>query len=232
MDLLPPPLCRRLTSSCQAEAEADLRPTRIAIVIACLAFGAFTHVFWDSFTHSDGWGVHAFPFLQSVVTDYPGRPIRLYALLQHGSSLVLLPPMTLGFIWWSWKLPDVKSSSRESFVMPRWIPWTAIAMMAVGSWIYFQSLHANQLEATWVGALRTSVKHCGAVAIVVVMLYCLGMHLTWWFQARQTERNPIDHELQVAADGRLCLVQTAHEVRRSRPPHTGPQPRVMADGDR
>lgn len=48
-----------------------------------LMLGLFTHIAWDSFTHSYGWVVQQLPFLGTeMITGFP-----LYRLLQHLSTL-------------------------------------------------------------------------------------------------------------------------------------------------
>ena len=186
-------------------------------MIGCVAFGALTHVVWDSFTHEAGWGVALFPGLARVVASYQGYSIRLYALLQHGSSLFLLPPMTVAFIWWVLRQPvSPLFDQRQQWAVPRSVTWTFAFMMAVGAWIYFQSLQANHLETTWVGALRTIVKHCGAVAILVLLLYCVGMQFAWWIQARLAGQTSTDAdvEFESGAGGRVLVAEPAHEVLR------------------
>ena len=224
VDLLPDPLARRLAD--WSRGEIDLRPGRLLVVAGCIALGALTHIVWDSFTHGGEWGVAMFPFLQRDVIQYAGRPIAAYALFQHGSSLILLPPMTLGFVWWVMRQPIEFESMRRRVAMPRSISWTILAMMVVGAWIYFQSLLTNQVAATWVAALRSTVKHGGAVAIVMVLLYCVGMHLAWWIQSREVDSETVSLQRDRGEDRRLCAAEPAHDVLVSRRPR-GASPEVM-----
>jgi hypothetical protein len=73
------PLCRRPSGSPWA-------------VIISLLIGAWTHLFWDSFTHHDGWCVQHLPVLQSVVVSVAGRTARVCHLLWYGCSFA-------GVIW-------------------------------------------------------------------------------------------------------------------------------------
>ena len=65
--------------------------------VAFTLIGAASHVFWDSFTHADRWGVRALPILDEVWFTLPNwLPLRHHAvpgyrLGQYGSTLVLLP---------------------------------------------------------------------------------------------------------------------------------------------
>jgi hypothetical protein len=57
------------------------------VILLSLAFGAFTHVLWDSFTHNQTIIVNNLPFLKTQVSlyfeEYP-----LYHLLQHASTAI------------------------------------------------------------------------------------------------------------------------------------------------
>ncbi len=57
------------------------------VVLISLLIGIASHLFWDSFTHSNGYFVLHFPSLATEITivDFP---IPIYHMLQHGSSLI------------------------------------------------------------------------------------------------------------------------------------------------
>lgn len=56
------------------------------LVIVSLIIGAFTHLFWDSFTHERGWFVEALPFLQSELFTFRRHSFQIYDGLQHVSA--------------------------------------------------------------------------------------------------------------------------------------------------
>ena len=56
------------------------------IVIISVLFGATTHLFWDSFTHINGYFVKIFLVLQGTF-KITGHEIAIYKLLQHLSTL-------------------------------------------------------------------------------------------------------------------------------------------------
>ncbi len=130
-------------------------------MIACIALGATTHVVWDAFTHKGRWGVDLFPALRNVVLDSEQRPVRWYALIQHGSSIILLPPMLLGFVWWIRKLPR-PSEPIERAQMPRGVSWSVIALLAFGTVLYMQMMRSNNPNLHWIDAISRSVKQGGA----------------------------------------------------------------------
>ena len=51
-------------------------------------FGMFTHVAWDSFTHSNGYMVQTFPALFTATFTIFGFDIPLFKFLQHGSTVL------------------------------------------------------------------------------------------------------------------------------------------------
>ena len=70
-------------------------------VVSSLLVGAVTHVAWDAFTHAGTPIVAAMPVLQTPLLDVPGYPIKVYRVLQHGSSAVGLGLIAV----WIWRWP-------------------------------------------------------------------------------------------------------------------------------
>ncbi len=86
----------------------------VCIAASSILLGALTHICWDAFTHHNSWLVEATPFLQSVLLDFNGRELRLYKVLQHGSSLA----GTLFLAWYVYKnLPAVSGED----IPGRWL---------------------------------------------------------------------------------------------------------------
>ncbi len=57
------------------------------LVIVSLIIGAFTHLFWDSFTHERGWFVEVLPFLQSDLFTFRRHSFQIYKCLQYASTV-------------------------------------------------------------------------------------------------------------------------------------------------
>lgn len=57
------------------------------IVILSILIGAFSHLFWDSFTHSHGYFVENIPTLRKTV-NILGMEIPILKILQHSSTLI------------------------------------------------------------------------------------------------------------------------------------------------
>jgi hypothetical protein len=91
--LLPEHWAARITPS-----RSDLTITSLAIVSVAILLGAVTHIVWDSFTHINSPVVNAVPGLRVVVFEWHGRPIRVFRVLQHLSSV--LGMLVLAFFAW------------------------------------------------------------------------------------------------------------------------------------
>jgi hypothetical protein len=87
--LLKKPLISLLPVSYQQRLEQNefrfLPWMRFAHICVSILVGAFTHVFWDSFTHQEGWAVKHFSALSSEVT-VAHRLMPLSDILQHLST--------------------------------------------------------------------------------------------------------------------------------------------------
>lgn len=59
----------------------------LAIVISVL-LGAWTHLIWDSFTHTHGWLVNHLPLLQTQLGKVAGHQLLVCHLLWYGSSFL------------------------------------------------------------------------------------------------------------------------------------------------
>ncbi len=57
------------------------------VVIISILIGTASHVFWDSFTHSNRYFVQIIPILTYSV-DFLGRQVPLFNILQHTSSII------------------------------------------------------------------------------------------------------------------------------------------------
>ena len=57
------------------------------IVLISILIGAFSHIFWDSFTHEQGYFVKTIPIL-SQTTELFGRQIPILKIIQHTSTLL------------------------------------------------------------------------------------------------------------------------------------------------
>ncbi|KDR95114.1 protein of unknown function [Peptoclostridium litorale DSM 5388] len=83
---LPSPYCERYAFLKYGRWKIDSLRSPIVFCYSAL-FGAFTHIFWDGFTHSTGFFVESIELLSNSKTML-GRSIPVYKLMQHGSTLM------------------------------------------------------------------------------------------------------------------------------------------------
>ena len=70
------------------------------IAVLSLVIGIWTHVVWDSATHTDGWLVEHIPVLSLPVFHFDGRTARVCAVLWYGSSFVAVGWLFMAFEKW------------------------------------------------------------------------------------------------------------------------------------
>ena len=83
---LPKFLKSRLSTYNQFDWNSYLKANWLVIVISIL-IGTVSHIFWDSFTHSDGYFVKTIPELTKVI-HLVNIQIPLYRVIQHTSTLI------------------------------------------------------------------------------------------------------------------------------------------------
>jgi hypothetical protein len=104
LSLLPINHQRRLLSATTNFSFFPLR--RFFLIILSIILGAFTHILWDSFTHSEGWMVKQFAILKSSVFVISSHSVLIFEILQHGSTLI---GGVLLFYWYVEWYKDAKS---------------------------------------------------------------------------------------------------------------------------
>ena len=87
---------------------------RWGIILLSILLGAWTHNFWDAFTHEHGWFVDRIPWLQQPVLQIGSTTVCMFLLLQELSTLVGFAIVVLTY--WLWlRRQQVSSSSRPGF---------------------------------------------------------------------------------------------------------------------
>ena len=81
-------------------ARFSFQKSNLATICIAIAIGAATHLIWDSFTHDTGWSVRQLPILTTSLFSFHGRDIRLYKILQHGSTLLGFAVLTASYLRW------------------------------------------------------------------------------------------------------------------------------------
>ncbi len=100
------------------------------ITLLSLLFGAWTHNFWDAFTHRHGWFAERIPWLQPSVITISSVTIHVYLLLQHLSTIVGFAIILVVYKRWLRRHRPRKVSSLESDTW-RYLFWFAILALAL-----------------------------------------------------------------------------------------------------
>ena len=82
--------------------------THWGIVLFSILIGAFSHIFWDSFTHEQGYFVKTIPILNQTIELF-GRQIPILKIIQHTSTLLGGLVIAIFIL----KLPKDENSNRK-----------------------------------------------------------------------------------------------------------------------
>ncbi|MEP6974041.1 MAG: DUF4184 family protein [Spartobacteria bacterium] len=74
--------------------------SRWVVILISLLLGAWTHNFWDAFTHEHGWFVDRIPWLQQPFMQVGSTTIYRYLLMQELSTIVGFGVLVATY--WSW----------------------------------------------------------------------------------------------------------------------------------
>jgi len=78
------------------------RPVGSPLVVALsLLVGAWTHLFWDSLTHTSGWLVEHLPLLHAPLGFASGHTLRVCHLLWYGGSFAGISLLFLSYAKWA-----------------------------------------------------------------------------------------------------------------------------------
>lgn len=77
-----------------------LQPARWAILLFSLLLGAWTHNFWDAFTHEHGWFVARIPLLQQQAFQIGSTTVYVFLLLQELSTVAGTAILVVAYRSW------------------------------------------------------------------------------------------------------------------------------------
>lgn len=78
---------------------------QFVLVVISLFIGSLTHVVWDSFTHYHGWLVQNISFLSFPIINTSHGTLRLFKVLQHGSTIAGSIVLIYWYLKWLNKTP-------------------------------------------------------------------------------------------------------------------------------
>jgi hypothetical protein len=78
---------------------------RVLLIVLSLLIGAFTHIAWDSLTHRNGWMVQQIPVLSKPLLETTQGTLKVYKVLQHGSTLFGAVVLFFWYLKWLKQAP-------------------------------------------------------------------------------------------------------------------------------
>ena len=107
-------------------------PKQFLNISISIVIGAFTHIVWDSFTHSYGWAVQRVPALSVEVIKYQDLTFAWYRIFQHGSTLLGFGLLLYWYRNWHKSHDDegLPPGPRLS-VKTRWAIFLLIALLSI-----------------------------------------------------------------------------------------------------
>jgi hypothetical protein len=99
------------------------------MILLSLFLGAWTHIFWDAFTHLDGWFVERIAFLRAPAFQTGSSTTHVYLALQEGSTLLGFPILVIAYWIWLQRRGEPLLSFSKSDLW-RYLFWGAIAVIS------------------------------------------------------------------------------------------------------
>jgi len=167
----------RWWSRCRARGAVEFGAVHTWLLAVLVVLGgAITHLVLDGFTHEGARGVEMLPVLDDFAWQVNGHPMRLYRILQHGSSVAGL--LVIAAVVWHWhrRLPAVASPLSRPLATPERWGWIVayLALPGVATLRAMRAaLHGHGPElATGAGLAHIAqvAMMAGAVALLLVSL--------------------------------------------------------------
>jgi len=159
-------------------------------IAAAVSVGALTHIVWDAFTHGNAWGVAMIPETREIWLSVTGVKFPGYMVLQHGSSVIGLPLLTLLFVIW-YRKATVNSPAATIISVPTRVAWSVlIAGIPLG--VLVKQLIDVERVALWpiLKALYYGATSSGFVLVVLVACYGLLFYPVVRYRVRRNHHVP------------------------------------------
>lgn len=145
-------------------------------VLLALLCGAITHIIWDAFTHDDTPVTRLLPFLEMTLFTAGGYAVRVYKVLQHGSTVVGLGVLAL--YGWRWYQRTTPCEDIAPEVLSPRSKAALVACLTVPSII--GAVRGGLLSAPWEASLKAlqTFLMSGVVAgmgVFAAALFTLGL---------------------------------------------------------
>ncbi|HEX8746523.1 MAG TPA: DUF4184 family protein [Pyrinomonadaceae bacterium] len=153
--------------------------SRFFLIIISIVVGALTHVWWDSLTHEHGYMVERWPFLQRDLVLYARHELKVFKLLQYGSSVMGLLLLSASLLNWLRHAPVVKAQrggalpkSVASVIAGCIIVFTIMSGVGLGLWSAVEKSGSFSIQ---VFVVQTAIG--GMLGLAMSMLiYSVIMH--------------------------------------------------------
>ncbi|HEX4666871.1 MAG TPA: DUF4184 family protein, partial [Chthoniobacterales bacterium] len=101
------------------------------IILLSLLLGAWTHNFWDAFTHEHGWFVDRIPWLQQPVIQIRSTTVQMFLVLQELSTVVGFAILVVAYWRWVRVVPPamVEESGSDDW---RYLFWGCVLVVSFG----------------------------------------------------------------------------------------------------
>jgi hypothetical protein len=131
------------------------------IFIISAGIGSLSHIFWDSFTHANGYFVRELPFYEDTIVPYDGARYPLYYALQHLSTFVGLSIITIYFI----AQKPVAGLHRTTIAVTYWLVVSGITFTVVAArfLIYSDDYIIGNLVVTMISGFCIAVIIAGFI---------------------------------------------------------------------
>lgn len=184
------PLCQLLPEAVTMrlarwiERPIDFSAWNMLLVVICLAIGSSTHIVWDAFTHASRWGVKLVPGLNEVAIAVGHRSMVWYEVLQHGSTVIVLPILVALGMRWVHRLPVASGQDALPVRLVSYIPLFVFTGLLLGLVaIHSLVIHWRYPHADLVMIVRDSVR-----LLTVTVLVCFAFYSGAWHAMSRRRR--------------------------------------------
>ena len=154
-------------------------PQRWLFLALAILLGAFTHIVWDSFTHENRWIVQNIPLLKATILQTVYGNLKVYKVLQHGSTLVGTGLLLYWYTKWHQSATPQDNELAFSFSGPTKL--IIISLIGLGALI-FALLYTflNLPPLTNLSVVKLLVRYlvlAGTGGLLVeLIVFCLAWH--------------------------------------------------------
>lgn len=121
-------------------------PRRWAIILLSLLVGAWSHLFWDAFTHDNGWFVERIAFLRQHVVQLSTINVQVYLVLQEVSTVAGFIILAVAYWFWLRRQPEPRRDNFQSETW-RYLFWITVGAASFILGYFAAAAYANAAGA-------------------------------------------------------------------------------------